>query len=88
MIDSVAKDGLTTGLEKLGWGICRCQGEADVCVGRKADQHPGQVVVASADSDMLFHRVRVLLRKNTNSHTFTSHKVEDVIRKLDVSEAQ
>ncbi|KAF8910304.1 hypothetical protein BGZ58_005925, partial [Dissophora ornata] len=88
IIDSATKDGLITGLKGLGWEVCRCQGEADVCIGRKADKHPGQVVAASADSDLLFHRLKTLLRKDTKSHVFTEYKMENVIQKLQVNEIQ
>lgn len=88
IIDSATKFDLVAGLEGLGWKTCRCQGEADVCIGRKADKHPGEVVVASSDSDMLFHRVKELIRKVPRSCTFTSYNLEDVLQKLEVSEAQ
>ncbi|KAF9972219.1 hypothetical protein BGZ65_009937, partial [Modicella reniformis] len=37
-----------------------------------ADDNPGKVVVASSDSDMLFHG-EVLLRKDPRKHTFSSY---------------
>ncbi|KAK3819796.1 MAG: hypothetical protein J3Q66DRAFT_367856 [Benniella sp.] len=41
----------------LGWTVCPCTHEADVCIANR-----GGVTVASTDSDFLFHPVRVLLR--------------------------
>ena len=52
--------------------VCRCQGEADVCIGRRADEHSGQVVVASCDFDMLFHGVKELLKKDPRADVYTS----------------
>ncbi|KAF9142547.1 hypothetical protein BGX20_007219, partial [Mortierella sp. AD010] len=88
IIDSATKDSLITGLKKLGWEVCCCRGEADVCIGRKADKHPGQVVAASTDSDMLFHRLKTLLRKDAKSHVFTEYEIENVIQKLEINEVQ
>jgi hypothetical protein len=88
IIDAGMKAGFTAGLEELGWEVCRCQGEADVCIGRRADEHPGQVVVASCDSDMLFHGVKELLRKERGADVYTSYSVADVIQRLQVNEAQ
>ncbi|KAG0371405.1 hypothetical protein BGZ54_000032 [Gamsiella multidivaricata] len=60
----------------------------DVRIGRKAKQHPGQVVVALIDSDILVHGMKVLLRKGLRNRTSTSYEMEDVTQKLSVSEAQ
>jgi len=54
--DSV-KAALIQQLQILGWTVCTCTHEADVCIASK-----GAVTVASTDSDFLFHPVGVLLR--------------------------
>lgn len=87
-IDSDTKKSLSTGLKQLGWNVCTCQGEADACIGRKADQYPGKIVVASADSDMLFYPLKTLLRKDTRNHTFTEYNIESLIQKLNVTTPQ
>ncbi|KAG0304984.1 hypothetical protein BGZ98_004744 [Dissophora globulifera] len=88
IIDSATKSDLVAHLKDLGWETCHCQGEADVCIGQKADKHPGEVVVASSDSDMLFHRVKELIRKVPRSRTFTSYDLKDVLQRVRVSEVQ
>ncbi|KAF9944235.1 hypothetical protein BGZ65_012388 [Modicella reniformis] len=85
VIDMATKDALADGLECLGWTICRWQGETDVCIGRKADENPDQVVMASTDFDMLFHRVKTLLRKDVRSRSFTSYDVEGLINKPNIN---
>ncbi|KAF9163129.1 hypothetical protein BGX20_001442, partial [Mortierella sp. AD010] len=83
-IDSATRDSLAIGLKNLGWEVCHCQGETDVCIGRKAERHHGQIVAASADSDLLIHGLDTLLRKDTRSHAFTEYKIEHVIQKCQV----
>ncbi|KAI8605759.1 hypothetical protein EDD21DRAFT_110602 [Dissophora ornata] len=87
-IDTGMKADQAAGLEELGWEMCRCQGEADVCIGRRENKLAGQVVVASCDSDMLFHGVKELLRKEPGADVYTSYSVADVIQMLQVNEAQ
>lgn len=87
-IDSSTKKFLLEGLKELGWEVCPCPGEADVCIGRKADEHPGQVTAASTDSDLLFHGLKSLLRKDFKSRSFNEYRVKDILQKLDISEQQ
>ncbi|KAG0370247.1 hypothetical protein BGZ54_007149 [Gamsiella multidivaricata] len=82
MIDSVIKSGLIAGLKEQGWNMCHCIGETDIHIGRKAKQHPGQVMVALINSDILVHR------KDSYNRTSTSYEVEDVVQKLEVNEPQ
>lgn len=88
VIDKDTKDGLTSGLRDLGWRVCCCEGEADVCIGRRARQHPGELVAVSADSDILFHGVRTLYRWDSCRRVFTTYDVCELIKKLGVTEAQ
>ncbi|KAF9344233.1 hypothetical protein BGX26_004621, partial [Mortierella sp. AD094] len=86
IIDSATKDSLATGLEELGWQVCRYIGESDVCIGRKAERNPGQIVAASTDSDLLFYWLKALLRKDTRNHTFTEYSIEKLTQRLGISQ--
>ncbi|KAF9577210.1 hypothetical protein BGW38_007734, partial [Lunasporangiospora selenospora] len=66
----------------LGWNVCLCSGEADVCIGLLAAERPGQVVAVSGDSDLLFRGLEELIRKQPASHTFTSHRLADILETL------
>ncbi|KAI8345727.1 hypothetical protein B0O80DRAFT_266241 [Mortierella sp. GBAus27b] len=82
------KAAIAEGLKSYGWTVCHCDGEADVCIGQKAKRNPGLVVAASTDSDILFHGVKQLLRKDPRNHTFTSYHVEEILEKLEVTRSQ
>jgi hypothetical protein len=88
IIDPFIKSALPDELKKLGWSVCRCQGEADICIGHKAALNPGMVVAASADSDLLFHHLKILLRKDPKTHTFKELKLDDILSTLDISQSQ
>jgi hypothetical protein len=88
VIDSTTKKALLDGLKELGWEVCSCTGEADVCIGRKTRMYPGEVVAASADSDLLFHQPKSLLRRDYRSRTFTEYRLEELMHDLNVNEAQ
>ncbi|KAI8356066.1 hypothetical protein B0O80DRAFT_497583 [Mortierella sp. GBAus27b] len=87
VIDTTTREQIAKGLESLGWVVCRCKGEADICVRQKASETP-ETVVASTDSDYLFHGVKRLLKKDSRTHKFTSYDVDNIIQHLGVSRDQ
>ncbi|KFH68042.1 hypothetical protein MVEG_06772 [Podila verticillata NRRL 6337] len=75
-------------LEKKGWNVCYCRGEADVCIARQPDIE--QCAVVSADSDLFLHsRVQELLRPNPHnkSQLLVFHK-DDLLERLGLTESQ
>lgn len=88
VIDPAFKTDLPLELKKLGWEVCCCMGEADVCIGRKANSNPGTIVAASADSDLLFYSLRALFRKDPRSHVYYEIKVADILRTLQICPSQ
>ena len=86
-IDHNLLNALIVALHSNGWSVCRCEGEADVCISK---QDPGNVVVASSDSDYLFHQVRTLLRQDPQRRsTFLQFNIQgDILNRLSISEAE
>ncbi|KAI8347748.1 hypothetical protein B0O80DRAFT_465048 [Mortierella sp. GBAus27b] len=60
-LDDSMKQELVDELQDLGWDVCWCEGEADLCI----SSQPGPVTVATADSDFLFHNVDTVLPKQS-----------------------
>ncbi|KAF9347175.1 hypothetical protein BGX34_003339 [Mortierella sp. NVP85] len=87
ILDFATKLSIARGLKDLGWSVCCCTGEADTCIGKKSDTHPG-LVVASTDSDMLFGGAGALLRKEPTSRSYTLYSLNDVLQKLNVTKEQ
>ncbi|KAG0083659.1 hypothetical protein BGZ92_010579 [Podila epicladia] len=75
-------------LEKKGWSVCYCRGEADVCIARQPDIE--NCAVVSADSDLFFHsRVQELVRPNPdNKKQFLVYHKVDLLERLGLSESQ
>ena len=48
------KRSLVDDLRKLGWTVCHCTGEADVCIAKVAKAHNNRYAV-SRDTDLFFH---------------------------------
>ncbi|KAI8354225.1 hypothetical protein B0O80DRAFT_507963 [Mortierella sp. GBAus27b] len=74
---------LTERLEGFGWRVHKCEGESDVCISNQS----GRVVVATSDSDFLFHKVDVILRQDPQKRS-KYHLIDiqsDVLGKLDIS---
>ncbi|KAG0334484.1 hypothetical protein BG000_008304 [Podila horticola] len=75
-------------LEKKGWNVCYCRGEADVCIARQPDiEH---CAVVSADSDLFLHsRVQELVRPNPDNKTqFLVYHKDDLLERLGLTEPQ
>ena len=85
VITRVTQAGLVTHLQNNQWTVCRCRGEADVCI-RGQQQRP--ITVASSDSDFLFHSVDTLLRQDPRRrNTFLQFNViNDVLEPLGIRE--
>ncbi|KAF9978971.1 hypothetical protein BGZ73_007858 [Actinomortierella ambigua] len=64
---------LVDALGNLGWKVCNCNGEADVCIGTLAKSHltagQGPIAVATTDSDFLFYENLQVLRQNPKSRS-------------------
>ncbi|KAF9336725.1 hypothetical protein BG006_007621 [Podila minutissima] len=75
-------------LEKKGWKVCYCRGEADVCIAGQPDiEH---CAVVSADSDLFLHsRVQELVRPNPdNKKQFLVYHKDDLLERMGLSESQ
>ncbi|KAF8946713.1 hypothetical protein BGZ46_005709, partial [Entomortierella lignicola] len=86
---TATKTNLVGHLTNSGWTVCQCAGEADVCISRQLGPTPGRhVVVASSDSDFLFHRVRTLLRQDPQRRsTFLRIDImNDIVNRLGITE--
>jgi len=63
--------------------VCECRGEADVCI---STQH-GPVVVATSDSDFLFHGVNIVFRQDPQQRSkYHSYDVQDMLEVLGMTE--
>ncbi|KAF9349653.1 hypothetical protein BGX34_001675 [Mortierella sp. NVP85] len=82
-IDGNMKKELAQELESLGWKVCRCDGEADLCI---AGQH-GPITVATTDSDFLFHGVDTIFRQDPqNKSSFREFSVPGILDALDIEQ--
>ncbi|KAF9346275.1 hypothetical protein BGX26_002245 [Mortierella sp. AD094] len=90
-IEPATRANLVAHLTNNGWTVCQCRGEADVCISRWPGPGPGRhVVVASSDSDFLFHNVRTLLRQDPQRRS-TFHRIDimtDIVNHLGITEAE
>lgn len=82
VLDHDTKQVLVNELRDLGWEVCWCHGEADLCI----SSQPGPVTVATADSDFLFHEVDTVLRQDPQDRaSFRSFSIrDDVLAHLDL----
>ena len=94
-IEPATRARLVGHLTHSGWTVCQCIGEADVCISRQPWQGQGpaprrHVVVASSDSDFLFHKVHILLRQDPQRRStfYQIDIVNDVINPLGVTEVE
>ncbi|KAF9954192.1 hypothetical protein BGZ65_004192 [Modicella reniformis] len=88
VIDTATRESLARGLREFGWTVCRCVGEADVCIANTAHQSPDNIVVASSDSDHLFHGAKTLLRQDPRTRSFTTYDIQKVQETLEVNQEQ
>lgn len=80
-LDEGVKTALAAGLGALGWKVCNCTGEADVCIA--GQQSP--VIVATSDSDFLFLGVSAVLRLNPmDKSAFLRYNINEIYQKLGV----
>ncbi|KAG0215280.1 hypothetical protein BGX28_000499 [Mortierella sp. GBA30] len=77
---------IAQGLIALGWDVCICRGESDVCVARNV-LGPSHVA-CSGDSDLFFHSTVHQVLRRTKRGAFFLYKIEDVRRGLKLSETQ
>ncbi|KAF9416188.1 hypothetical protein BGZ94_010291 [Podila epigama] len=88
-VPKVIGERILTNLEKKGWRVCFCQGEADICIARQPSVETCAVV--SADSDMFLHRrIQEVIRPNpANKKQFLVYQRPHVLQRLGFStEAQ
>ncbi|KAG0329613.1 hypothetical protein BGZ99_001220 [Dissophora globulifera] len=83
IIESESKERLVANLEALGWEACHRYGEADTCTVRRAEG-VGRLVVASSDSDHLFHGATQMLRKVLRSSSISSYNIRVITDKLGI----
>ncbi|KAF9952395.1 hypothetical protein BGZ72_006322 [Mortierella alpina] len=77
---------LSNYLRQQGWHVHNCYGEVDLFVAQLVDSGNSGVIVASEDSDFLFHGVATLLRPNPSDRSsYLQYDVEEVLQKLSVS---
>ena len=74
-------------LGALGWQVCPCRGEADVCIAHKLVTNPTHYA-ASQDSDMFFHMPVKNILKPFGRSSFLSYSRADVLESLKLNEAQ
>ncbi|KAF9556935.1 hypothetical protein EC968_007875 [Mortierella alpina] len=77
---------IINGLRQLHWTVCECPGESDVCAARHVSG-PNSVPV-SVDSDLFMHSTSGCVLKKATKGGFFLYRMEDVRRKLDMSEIQ
>lgn len=65
--------------ESHGWKTHQCQGQFDICVGRKARETPGLTVV-STDSDLMFLGAERLFRFHPKGARFYCYPIASIIR--------
>ncbi|KAF9914938.1 hypothetical protein FBU30_002289, partial [Linnemannia zychae] len=82
-VDRATRTALASSLEHEGWNVCRCLGEADVCIGQVAKNSSSTTVAVSNDSDHLFHGCDVLYRWNGNG--YSEYNIEKIIQQLNVT---
>jgi len=75
-------------LDEKGWTVHGCTGEADVCISRHAEEEEEDTVVASADSDNLFHGAAFVLRKSPRGGRFFTYDIGAVLGSLRISYEQ
>ncbi|KAG0318367.1 hypothetical protein BGZ99_005713, partial [Dissophora globulifera] len=82
-LDQQTKNALVAGLRTLGWTVCTCRGETDVCIASL----PGQATtVATSDSDFLFHHVPNVLRQDPNDKTsFRLYNTPQILLQLGIT---
>ena len=82
-LDNEMKEMLAEELQDLGWSVCRCDGEADVCI---AGQQ-GPITVATTDGDFLFLGVDTILRQDPeNRSSFREFSIQDILETLDIGQ--
>ena len=82
-LDSQMKEVLAEELRDLGWSVCQCDGEADVCI---AGQQ-GPITVATTDSDFLFLGVDTILRQDPQDRSsFREFSIQDILESLDIEQ--
>ncbi|KAF9081531.1 hypothetical protein BGX27_004875, partial [Mortierella sp. AM989] len=90
-IEPATRANLVANLTNSGWTVCQCFGEADVCISRQIGPTPARhVVVASSDSDFLFHKVQTLLRQDPQRRS-TFYRIDivtDILNRLGITEAE
>ncbi|KAF9967645.1 hypothetical protein BGZ70_008772 [Mortierella alpina] len=77
---------IIAGLEELGWQVCACPGESDVCAARHLCAI--DAVPASVDSDLFLHSTVDRVLRKVGRSGFFQYAVDDVRRKLKLSELQ
>lgn len=75
-------------LSSKGWTVHACSGEADVCIARHAEEEQEDTVVASGDSDNVFHGAAYVLRKSPRGGQFFSYDIGAVLGTLGISYQQ
>jgi hypothetical protein len=83
ILETRTKNQLTARLRGFGWTVCECEGEADICISNQS----GRIVVATSDSDFLFHKVDAVLRQDPKKRSkYQLFNIQsDVLDKLDIS---
>jgi len=80
------KRALIQNLVALGWRVCECTGEADVCIAKATDNN-NDLYAVSRDSDLFFHAtVKNILRPYKGM--FLSYTKDGVMKALDLSKSQ
>jgi 5'-3' exonuclease len=78
-----AKEELASELRELGWTVCSCHGEADVCIAKQQ----GPVTVATTDSDFLFLGVDTVLRQDPQDKTvLRAFSIQDIVDAFGLTE--
>ncbi|KAF9945062.1 hypothetical protein BGZ72_001685, partial [Mortierella alpina] len=77
---------IITGLRELGWEVCECPGESDVCAARHLCGP--QAVTVSVDSDLFVHSTVGRVLRKVGREGFFLYNIDDVRRALNMSELQ
>ncbi|GJJ72616.1 hypothetical protein EMPS_04974 [Entomortierella parvispora] len=81
-------DTLGNQLGSKGWKVHACPGEADVCISRHAEEEQEDTVVASADSDNVFHGASYVLRKSPQGGRYYKYDIGAILGSLELSYEQ